>query len=606
MSLVKPFNTLTEMFDVVTREFSDIKRPAFLRKIKNEWVGISYSDYRNFVKYFTLGLFSIGIEKEDKVAIISENRIEWTISDMSILTAGAISVPLYPSSTAKQMEYLLNNSETKYIIVSNQLQLNKINKIKSNLPLLQKIIIMNEKSEIEDGIIKFSDLLRAGEKYSKNHTDLFEKLLQQPKPEDTATIIYTSGTTGEPKGVELTHHNFVFEITVVAQLYGFSPADSSLSFLPLCHVFERTGDYTLFACGTSIAFADSIDTVAENMIEIRPTIIVTVPRLFERIYSKIIKSVENSSETKQKLFYWALEIGKKYAASKRDGLIPLILKTKNMIADRLVFEQIRAKTGGRIRFFVSGGAALPREIGEFFEAVRIKITEGYGLTETSPIISANRLDKYKFGTVGMPFPGVDVKIADDGEILVRGPLVMKGYFKNPEATKEAINNEGWFHTGDMGHFDSEKFLHITDRKKNIIVSSGGKNIAPQPIENLFLSSKFIDQFILIGDRRQYLSALIVPDFNSIKEYADTHQIPYSDIKDLTNNEEIYKVIEHDIGKLQIDLANFERVRKFVLLDKALTLEDGEITPSLKIKRKAVEERYSDIIEEMYKIGIEKK
>jgi long-chain acyl-CoA synthetase len=603
MSVVKPFNTLTEMFDVVTREFSDIKRPAFLRKIKNEWVGISYSDYRNFVKNFTLGLISIGIEKNDKIAIISENRIEWTISDISILALGAVSVPIYPSSTAKQIEYILNNAEVKYVIVSNQFQLNKLNKIKSELTFLKKIIIMNEKNEIEEGIIKFSDLLRAGEKHDLKYPDLFEKLLRQPQPDDTATIIYTSGTTGDPKGVELTHLNFVFEITNASHLFKVTSADISLSFLPLCHVFERTtGGYTLFASGATIAFADSIDTVAENMVEIKPTIITTVPRLFERIYSKIKKSIDNSPEPKQKLFNWALDIGKKYAVSKKEGLIPLFLRTKKIIADKLVFEKIKARTGGKIKFFVSGGAVLPKDIGEFFDAIGIKILEGYGLTETSPVIAVNEIDNYKFGSVGKPFPGVEVKIAEDGEILTRGKHVMKGYFKNPNATKEAINEEGWFHTGDVGHFDSENFLHITDRKKNIIVNSGGKNIAPQPIENLFLSSKFIDQFVLIGDRRQFLSALIVPDFDAIKEYADTHQIPYSDINDLTNNEEIYNVIDDDIGKIQRDLANYERVRKFVLLEKPLTLEDGEMTPTMKVKRQIVEKIYSNVIEDMYKSG----
>ncbi len=600
MSIVKPFDTLTQMFDVVTKEFLNSKRPAFLRKVKGEWVGVSYSDYRNYVKNFTLGLKSIGVEKEDKIVIISENRIEWTISDMSILICGAIPVPIYPASTAKQIEYIIKNCEAKFVIVSNQLQLNKIAKIKSEIPNVKKIIIMNEKIDIEENVIKFSDILKAGEKFEESNKDLFEKLIYEVKPEDTASIIYTSGTTGEPKGVELTHNNFVFQIKGASEWFYVSPKDTSLSFLPLCHVFERTtGGYTIFACGATIAFADSIDTVAENLLEIKPTIVTTVPRLFERIYSKIIKSVENSSEVKQKLFYKALEVGKKYAESKREGLIPLNLKIKYKFYDKIVFEKIKQRTGGRIRFFVSGGAALSKEIGEFFDAIGIKIIEGYGLTETSPVVAVNEVDNYKFGTVGKPFTGVEVKIAEDGEILTRGPHVMKGYYKNPEATKEVIDADGWFHTGDIGFFDSENFLHITDRKKNLIVSSGGKNIAPQPIENLFLSSKFIDQFVLIGDRRQFLSALIVPDFDAIKEYADTHKIPYTNVQDLTNSEEIYKIIENDIAKIQKDLANYERIRKFVLLDKPLSLEEGEITPSLKIRRKVIEKKYSKLIDEMY-------
>jgi long-chain acyl-CoA synthetase len=363
------------------------------------------------------------------------------------------------------------------------------------------------------------------------------------------------------------------------------------------------GYYTAFAAGCTVYYAESIEKVATNLLEARPTLMTSVPRLFERIQSRIIKNVESQSVTKQKIFYWALDLGKKFYAAKKKGFVPIALSAKYKIADKLVFKKIRARTGGRLRFFISGGAALSKELGEFFEAAGIKIVEGYGLTESSPVITANRFDDYKFGTVGKPLPGVEVKIAPDGEILARGPNIMKGYYKKKKETEETVIN-GWLHTGDIGVFDSEGFLMITDRKKHLFKTSAGKYIAPTPIENIFLTSKYIDQFVLIGDRRMFLSALIVPDYEALKEYADAHKIPYSDESELTSNETVHKLIEDDMSKLQKKLANYERVRKFALLDKPFTIETGEITPSLKIKRKVVEEKYNELIEKMY-TGLEK-
>lgn len=601
MGVYKPFKTIPEMFDVITKEFMGGDRPLFLRKVKGKYEGISYAEYRLYVKRFMLGLFSIGLKSGEKVGIISENRIEWFISDISIISLGAIDVPIFPSLTAKQIEYIMNDAEVKFIIVSNQLQLNKLNKVKDNIPTLKKIIIMNEKYDIQDNVIKFSDVLRAGEHLEKNEPDFLERNIYQRKPEEEVTIIYTSGTTGNPKGVVLTNNNFVSQATDASQYLIITPEDTFLSFLPLCHVFERTATaYTAFACGATIAFADSIDTVGENLQEVKPTMVPTVPRLFERIHAKIMKSVSNNSPSKQKIFHWALEVGKKYAIAKRTGLIPLGLRSKHSIAEKLVFSKLKEKTGGRLKVFISGGAALPKELGLFFEAIGLTIVEGYGLTESSPIIAFNKVEDYKFGSVGKAIPNVQIKIAEDGEILTKGPHVMKGYYKLEKETKEAIDSDGWLHTGDIGYIDAEGYLFITDRKKHLFVSSGGKNIAPQQIENLFMTSKYISQFVLIGDRRQFLSALIVPDFEAIKEFADTHNIEYTNEQELANHEEIYKLIENDMAQIQQDLANYERVRKFVLLDKPLTLEEGEITPTLKVKRQVVEERYSNLIEDMYK------
>jgi long-chain acyl-CoA synthetase len=347
-----------------------------------------------------------------------------------------------------------------------------------------------------------------------------------------------------------------------------------------------------------ICYAESIETVSQNFIEVKPTILTSVPRLFERMYSKIIKNVESQSSAKQKIFYWALEIGKKAAIARKKGKLNPTLAIQYKLADRLVFSKLKARTGGKMRFFISGGAALSSELGEFFEAIGLLIIEGYGLTESSPVIVANRMNDYKFGTVGKVFPGVEIKIASDGEILARGPNIMKGYYKNKKETDEVLKN-GWLHTGDIGEFDKEGFLRITDRKKHLFKTTSGKYIAPTPIENLFLSSKYIDQFVLIGDRRMFLSALIVPDFEAIKEYADSHKINYSKVEDLSNDKVIKELIEKEMGKIQKSLANYEKIRKFTLLDRPFTLETGEITPSLKIKRKVVEELYSDKIEKMY-------
>jgi long-chain acyl-CoA synthetase len=352
-----------------------------------------------------------------------------------------------------------------------------------------------------------------------------------------------------------------------------------------------------------IAYAESIEKVAQKMTEIKPTIMTAVPRLFERIYSRIKRNVESQPEKKQKIFNWALEVGRSYMDAKKsmDG-VPISLSVKRALADKLVFKKLRERTGGNLRFFISGGAALARDLGQFFESVGLLVIEGYGLTESSPVISANRLNDYKFGSVGKPMPGVEVKIAQDGEILAYGPNIMQGYYKNKKETDETLKN-GWLHTGDIGVFDAEGFLIITDRKKHLFKTSGGKYIAPTPIENMFLASKYIDQFVLIGDRRMFLSALIVPDFEALKEYADANRIHYKDPKELVEQKQIYELLEKELGAFQKRLANYERVRKFKVLDQPFTIEGGEMTPSLKIKRKVVEERYSHLIEDMYK-GIE--
>ncbi len=603
MAVLKNFRTIPELFEFLTEDYGkNSDRFVMMRKINDKFEGITYPEFREATESLALGIAALGVKRGDKVAIISENRPEWVYTDMALLALGAVDVPLYPSLTSESIEFILNNSDSKGVIVSTKFQLNKLLKIKSNLKTVNFIILMNEKDMVTDepSLYTFSDVQRMGEIFRQNHPHYFKDAMKQVNENDLCTIIYTSGTTGEPKGVMLTHKNILSNVKSAHDVLPISSSDVFLSFLPLCHIFERMGGYyTAFSTGGVVCYAESIETVAQNMLEVHPTIVTTVPRLFERIYSKIIKNVESQPPTKRKIFYWAVDVGKKYARVKKAGLFTIHLTVQYKLAEKLVFHKLREKMGGKLRFFISGGAALSRELGEFFEAVGVMIIEGYGLTETSPVLSANRLDDYKFGSVGKLFPGVDIKIASDGEILARGPNIMQGYYKNKKETQEVLK-DGWFHTGDIGMFDSDGFLVITDRKKHLFKTSTGKYIAPTPIENIFLSSKFIDQFVLIGDRRMFLSALIVPDFEAIKEYADSNKIPYKDIAELTSKSEIIKIVEQDIGSLQKSLANYEKIRKFTLLDHQFTLESGEVTPSMKLKRKKIEEKYSILIENMYK------
>lgn len=600
--------TIPRLYKYLTEVVANkVTKPLMKHKVEGKYVPISYDEFKEQTDSLAYGLASFGVTGSDKVAIISENRPEWVYSDMAILSLGAIDVPLYPSLTADSVEFILNNSESKGIIVSNKFQLTKFLKIRNNCKSVEFIIILNEKDfdPSVDKLFTLKQVQQLGKNYKKEKPDLLKDSIERVKPSDICTIIYTSGTTGEPKGVVLTHNNILSNVKAALQAYPIGETDVFLSFLPLCHIFERMGGYyTAFSSGGTICYAESIETVAQNLIEINPTIMTTVPRLFERIHSKIIKNVEAQPEKKQKIFNWAIEVGKQYAKAKKQKKVSLALAAKHKIADKLVFGKLREKTGGKLRFFISGGAALPKDLGEFFEAIGLLIIEGYGLTESSPVIAANRLDDYKFGTVGKAMPEVEIKIASDGEILAKGPNIMQGYYKNPKET-EATLKDGWLYTGDIGEFDSEGFLKITDRKKHLFKTSAGKYIAPTPIENLFLASKYIDQFVLVGDRRMFLTALIVPDFEALKEYADSNNIKYNDVLDLTKDEKIYKLLEVELNQMQRTLANYERVRKFALLDRPFTIETGEITPSMKIRRKYIEERYGELIEKMYE-SLEKK
>ncbi|MCS6808304.1 MAG: long-chain fatty acid--CoA ligase [Bacteroidota bacterium] len=607
------FVTIPQMFVQVTDYYSarntspqrgDARKYVYMRKVGKEYVGMTYDELRELTENFAAGLKMLGIQRGDRVGIVSENRIEWVIADFAIIGMGAIDVPIFPTMTSAQESYIFNHCEAKAVIVSNKFQLNKLVKVRSEIPSMQHIIVMNDDVETDEpNVLKFAEVVRFGaaSMSADDRCTWFAQECAASQPDDLVTLIYTSGTTGNPKGVMLTNTNIVSNIEGSADAIDISEKDLLLSFLPLCHAYERTtGYYTLFACHATVAFAVSIDTVAENMKEVRPTYMTAVPRLFERIQGRILSAIEKDTPTKQRIFHWAIGIGRQYIRQKLAGKRPSpLLAAQYAVADRLVFAKIRERTGGRLRAFISGGAALPKDLAEFFFAAGITILEGYGLTEASPVLSVTRASAPAIGTVGKPLFNVQIKIAEDGEILAKGPNIMRGYLHDEAATKAVIDEEGWLHTGDIGMINEDGNLVITDRKKNIFVSSGGKNIAPQPIENTLTQSRFIDQVVLIGEKREYCTALIVPDFDYVKEYAASHGLSYTDTRSLLESDALLRAIQQDIDELQAHFAKYEKVRKFRLLDKAFTVEDGEITPKLNVRRHVIEKKYADIIEAMY-------
>lgn len=442
-------------------------------------------------------------------------------------------------------------------------------------------------------------LMDLGRSSGKNTDETFRHLLESVSPDDLATIIYTSGTTGIPKGVMLSHANLVSNIQILADIQDLRQGDAILSFLPLSHVLERTATYSFLYVGSSISFAESVETLGENMVEVRPHIMVSVPRVFEKIYSKVMDSVLKGSGLKKKLFFWALGVGHQASKLERAGeTVSGMLRLKHGLARKLVFSKITAKTGGRVRFFVSGGAPLNPDIAEFFHAMGILILEGYGLTETSPVIACNTPAALKFGSVGKPVPGVDVRIAGDGEILVRGPNVMQGYYGKPKETEEVLE-DGWLKTGDIGYLDEEGYLVITDRKKDIIITTGGKNIAPQPIENLIKSSLYISNVVIVGSNRKFISALVVPDFDKMEEYVKQQGMLFHDRGELVRDEKIRTFLMEEITRMTPHLSPFEQIKKIVLLDRDFMEENDELTPTLKVKRNIVESRYKELIDKLY-------
>lgn len=586
--------TLSQLFLSTVKTY--IKDCLLTAKVEGRYVPLSTDEVARRVKHLSLGLADLGLGPGDKLVIFSENRPEWTMTDFAVLCAGAVTVPIYTSLMPEQVKYIINDSDAKIVVCSNRDLWLKVEAVKHDLPSVRHFVLIDEQGP--EGTLSLSEVMGRGTSVAAADPGLFEKRALAVKPDDVASIIYTSGTTGIPKGVMLSHGNFVSNSKALDAVTEFTDKDTILSFLPLSHVLERMTTFSFLYKGATIAYAESIETVAENLLEVRPTIMISVPRLFDKIYAKVMDNVLTQSPLKRKIFFWALKVGKKYGARKiRHRGIPWGLGVRRRLAAKLVFSKIVEKTGGRVHFFVSGGAPLSSDVAEFFYAIGITILEGYGLTETSPVLTCNTFDKMKFGTVGTPVPGVEIQIAKDGEILAKGPNVMKGYYKKDQETREAFEG-GWFHTGDIGHFDEEGFLVITDRKKDLIVTAGGKNVAPQPIENLLKTNPYIQNAVVVGGGRKFISALIVPNFERIEAYARTSGIPFASRKDLVEREEIVNFMLAEVNRTTPQLASYERIKKVVLLDRDFDV-DSELTPSLKVKRHIVEKTFKALIDFLY-------
>jgi long-chain acyl-CoA synthetase len=572
---------------------------AFRSKRAGRWVDIGYPDMAARVQDLGIGLQELGVRRGDRVAILSENRPEWAIADYACLAARCTDVPIYPTLPAKQAEYILRDAGAVAVLVSSAAQLEKVARVRERLPALAHIIAFDD-SATGAGVLRFEQVLELGRAARHRHPDWRASALEVVE-DDLATLIYTSGTTGDPKGVMLSHGNIASNVTTSVALFSFTAEDECLSFLPLSHIFERMfGHYCMFHAGVVINYAESVDTVPADMQQIRPHLMASVPRLYEKIYARVLDSVRTSSPLRKRIFAWSREVGERWAeAAIAKRPVPAALKIQRALADRLVFAKLRARTGGRIRFFISGGAPLSPEIARFFYAAGLPILEGYGLTETSPVMAVNTFQNHRLGTVGKAIPEVEIRIAPDGEIVTRGPNVMCGYFNKPEATAEAIDQEGWFHTGDIGIIDADGYLSITDRKKDLIVTAGGKNIAPQPIEILARTSKFVSSAVMIGDRRPFPIMLVVPNPAQVKGWAEHKGLPDGALEQLLDHPDVRQKIEREVRMTLRDLAQFEMPKKLLILPKDFTMEAGELTPTLKVRRRIVEEHNRSAIEALY-------
>jgi long-chain acyl-CoA synthetase len=587
--------TICQLFIEKTESYQ--KDDLMLYKSEGRYASVSTEEFGQKVRHFALGLKTLGFNAGNKLIILSENRPEWVMTDIATLCLGGVTVPIYTTLSPEQIKYIVNDSDSKILVCSNEELWEKVRVIKNELSLVSQFITFL--SDPPEGVKSFDEVVELGRGTASEDLNSFERIALSVKPFDLASIIYTSGTTGEPKGVMLTHDNFISNVLSVSSIIPLSHKDTTLSFLPLSHSYERTVTFALLYHGCTIGYVESMETIAENMLEVRPTVVPTVPRMLEKIYARVMDNVLSSSDVKRKIFFWALKTGKTYASKSLENKpISGILRFKRSLAHKLVFSKIVEKTGGRIRFFVSAAAPLSKDIAEFFYAMGIVILEAYGLTETSPAVSFNTLDAVRLGTVGKPIPGVEVKIADDGEILIKGPNVMKGYYKKEEETRNAIRGE-WFYSGDIGYLDEDGFLVITDRKKDIIVTAGGKNVAPQQIENLLKTNPYITTAVAIGEGRRFMSALIVPNFEKLEEYATLNEVAHSDRSDLVAKDEIVDFVLSEVNKSLRDLAAYEKVKKIALLDRDLEISEGEITPTLKVKRNIIEKKYAGMIESLY-------
>ena len=587
---------LADMFFHSAQTYAN--EPAMRIQIDGQWQSRSYREMGDTIRQIGRALLASGVQPGDRIGIFSQNRPEWTLVDFAILSVRAISVPIYATNTKNQAAYIIDDTEMALIFTGDQENYDKIQAIKDSSTSLKTIIAFDEATVISgEAAQHFSQFLALG---ADNAFDAaIGDRLAAAASDDLVTIIYTSGTTGEPKGVMLTHGNILHQFKAMQGQFHVGPGDRSLCFLPLSHDYERAWSFYIFMCGAENNYLANPKEVIAAMSEVKPTVMVSVPRLYEKIYAAAFHGLDQGSGLKKKLFHWAIGVGKRYQYDLKDqGSVGGLLSLQHKVADKLVLSKVRDVVGGPKNFFSAGGAPLSQTIEEFFFAAGLLVCEGYGLTETSPMVTFNSPKAFKFGTVGKPILDCQVKIADDGEILVKSPSVTQGYYNKPEATAEAFRG-GWFHTGDVGAFDDEGFLRITDRIKDLIITSGGKNVAPQKIETVYAKDHFIEQFIAIGDRHKFISALVTPNFEALEAYAQEEGIVYRSREELVKNGAVHAFYKQRIDGRSEELANYEQVKAFTLLPRSFTQEAGELTPTQKIKRKAVMEMYAAQIEAMY-------
>ena len=570
------------------------KPDCLLHKVDGEWVPVSTAELVESVQRLAAALEGLGVKPGDRVALMAENSVDWPKVDFACLCLGAVLVPIYPTLTPDQAAYVANDCGAEVAIIEGRERFDGMVGERRDMPRIRELVMMGD--DPPEGVSTLAQLIQGSEPMP---WDELERRARAVEPDDLATFIYTSGTTGHPKGVMLTHGNIASNVEASKKCLDITTHHTALSFLPLCHSFERTIDYIYYVQGATIAYAESVSMVGPNLLEVRPHNFVSVPRVYEKVLAKVHENVAKSSPLKQKIFNWATKIGKRSLPWRLRGERPPgILGIKLGLADKLVFGKIRDRLGGRYEFATSGGAPLSPDVAAFFWGAGIEIYEGYGLTETSPVLTVNRRHAAKLGTVGPALEGVEVRIAQDGEILARGPNIMKGYHNLPEATAEAIDEEGWFHTGDIGELDDDGYLRITDRKKELIVNAYGKNIAPAPIENALKSSRFIEQAIVIGDRRKFLSALLVPDFETLAGWASSKDLP-DERGELLGSTVVRELFETELELVNGRLARYERIHAWEVLESEWTIESGELTPTQKIKRRVIVDRHGERIDELY-------
>jgi len=589
--------TLVEVFEQAARHHPKPDTLNFKRD--GRWKSVSGEEMVRRAHHIALGLHSRGVRKGDRVAILSESCVEWVLADQGCLFAGAITVPIYPTLTPPQAQYILKDCGARLLFISNREKLSQMQTVLGDCPAVKNIILFDEQRPEDANVLTLTDLQKDGSALANQEPLLIDQLARAAGPEDLATIIYTSGTTGEPKGVMLTHANMVSNLIDSSNHLEFGEKDLALSVLPLSHIFERQAMNMYLHHGMSVYFG-SLDVLGEHLREVHPTVLVGVPRIYEKIIARVQDRAAEKGKLNASLVAWAVEIGRQRARlSTARHSIPLPLRLKHRFADIVVLEKLRTAMGGKIRLLVSGGAPLTDDVALAFLGAGLPIVQGYGLTETSPVITAGQLNDIRVGTSGKPIRHVEVRIAPDGEIETRGPHVMQGYWNKPEETRAVMTEDGWFRTGDIGHLDADGFLTITDRKKELLKTSGGKYIAPQPIEQMIKSSRFVNQVVVIGNGRKFPAALIVPDWQQLESYAQVKGLGLRTRADFCQSPRIIDLFERQIAARTQNLAQFEKIKRIALLDHELTVESGELTPTLKVKRRVVDEKYAPVIDGIY-------